>query len=94
VRERRCDVIITPGEMHELRSAVPRETRQAWWSGLLTIAEERRREDPRRWALAKYQEKFNEWPTGLEDVPRPPTPECCRWVTSRDIAWAKRRRIA
>lgn len=46
------------------------------------------------WILAKYQEKFSEWP-GRKDVPlEPVTPETLNWIKSRNMAYAARMKKA
>lgn len=41
-----------------------------------------------KWVLAKFREKFNEWPPHGEFPPTDPTPETRRWIQSRNMAWA------
>ena len=40
------------------------------------------------WVLAKFREKFNDWPPRNELPPMEPTPELRKWITSRNMAWA------
>ena len=42
----------------------------------------------------KYKDKFDTWPPWVAPQPIPPSPEVRSWVRSRDIAYAKRRRVA
>src|SRR5262249_54587035 len=48
---------------------------------------------PTGWPLAKYKEKFGEWPPrswNYLELPSEVSPEVISWVRSRDIAYAKR----
>lgn len=40
------------------------------------------------WVLAKFQEKFKEWPPRNELPPIEASPETRSWITSRNMAWA------
>jgi DNA repair protein RadD len=91
VRERRNNVVALPGVMEELNT-YSRAMKQAWWSGFLYLAEFRQKAEPRKWALAKYRDKFGVWPKGLHDNPEIPPADCVSWETSRRIAWAKSKR--
>lgn len=71
------------------KTAMLKEQKQEWYSGLLWIANQRGYK--RGWAANKYREKVGVWPHGLDDVPVPASPEIMNWVKSRQIAWAKRR---
>jgi superfamily II DNA or RNA helicase len=66
------------------------ETRQAWHSMLIYLAQERGYKSG--WAAHKYKEKFGDWPSRFT-VPQPiePTPEVRSWVRSRYFAYAKSR---
>jgi DNA repair protein RadD len=77
------------GEMVELKggAAVPKETKQAWYSQLMTIAESRGYSSG--WTAHKFREKWGVWPRNMQDVPAPVTPEVAKWEQSRRIAWAK-----
>lgn len=49
------------------------------------------------WAANKYREKFGVWPNDprVKNAPEhTPIPETLNWITSRNIAWAKRKEAA
>jgi superfamily II DNA or RNA helicase len=70
------------------------EDRRRWHAMLLYIQHERPHYSP-KWAKANYHEKFKCWPDGRDEpAPIPPTPEVRSWVRSRQIAYAKSRRVA
>lgn len=81
-----------PGEMEELRGAPSKDTKQSWYSQLLTIA--RNRGYSNGWVAHKYKEKFGVWPRNLEDRTAPVSLEILNWEKSRRIAWAKSRKAA
>lgn len=80
-----------PGSMEEISAATKTKAdkgeKQAFYSQLLTIAEERGYSSG--WVAHKYKSKMGVWPRSLEDKPAPVTPEVARWVRSQIIAWAK-----
>ena len=95
VRARRSDVVVNPGELHELAmgaTAKEMASKQEFYGQLLSMAQERGYSDG--WVAHKYREKFNVWPRGLERAPIPVSLEVARWVKSRQIAWAKSRQAA
>ncbi len=65
-----------------------RDQKQAWWSGLLTVAAKRGRS--RGWAAHTYREKTGVWPKGLSDWPGEPSPEVWSYIKAKDIRFAKR----
>jgi hypothetical protein len=67
-----------------------REERQAFYSQLIAISEERGYK--RGWAFHKYREKFGVEPKGLHHDPMRPTLTVQQWVRSRQIAWANSRK--
>jgi superfamily II DNA or RNA helicase len=79
-----------PGEMEELKGAAKKEDKQRWYSELLDMQGTK----SSGWVAHKYKEKFGVWPRGLNDVAIPASLEVRRWVTSRQIAWAKSRKAA
>ena len=92
VRERRNTVTAVPGEMQELGgSTVTRDDKQSWYSQLRYI--QRDRGYAPGWLAHKYHEKFSVWPRGMQDVEAFPTLEVNKWVRSRQIAWAKGRKV-
>jgi DNA repair protein RadD len=95
VRPRRNDVVTLPGEMVELsghkKEKHNSETKALWYNMLLGYCQTKNYQDG--WAFHKYQEKFGVKPAWGKD-PLPPSPEVIRWITSRNIAWAKKRKVA
>jgi superfamily II DNA or RNA helicase len=79
------------GELHELVGTTKaiRDEKQTFYSELLYIAKERNYNP--HWASHKYREKYQVWPRGLSDTPIPPTMKTMKWITHKNIAWAKRR---
>lgn len=75
------------GEMVELAAGADRETKQAWWSQILTWGESKGWS--RGAASHKYRDKFGVWPRGLNDTLAPITPEVGGWLKSKQIAWAR-----
>lgn len=95
VRARRSEVISVPGELQELtgkKAANDKVSKQDFYSQLLTLARERGYSDG--WVSHKYREKFTVWPRGLDDIEAPLSIEVANWVKSRQIAWAKSRKVA
>jgi DNA repair protein RadD len=94
VRPQRNDVTEKAGELVEYNGAgkkLPeRDERQAFYSQLCAIAEERSYK--RGWAFHKYREKFGVDPKGLHSEPMPVSLTVQRWVRSRQIAWANSRK--
>lgn len=41
------------------------------------------------WILAKFKEKFKEWPARKDVPPKSPSVETVNWIQSRNMAWAK-----
>ncbi len=78
--------------MEELKGAPTRETKQSWYSQLLSKAAERGYQSG--WVSHKYREKFGVWPRNLQDIKAPVSIEVERWLKSRQIAWAKSRKAA
>ena len=66
--------------------------REQWHAMFIYIARERGYKPG--WASHKYKDKFDTWPPWVAPQPIPPSPEVRSWVRSRDIAYAKRRRVA
>ena len=94
-RPRRNEVTETPGELQELMQGAntkDRAVKQDWYSQLLTIAQDRGYSDG--WVSHKFKEKFTVWPRGVERIAAPVSIEVARWVKSRQIAWAKARKVA
>ena len=92
--ERRSDIKPCEGELIEFDGAKKRikgtrEDKQATYSGLLWLAQERGKS--MAWVNANYRAKFEVWPRGLHEVPQYPSQSLQNWVRSRQIAWAKGR---
>lgn len=89
--ERQADIEVQAGNLEKLErvaSKAGRDEKQAVYSGLLWIAQERGRRSG--WAAHTYHDRFGVWPRGLADRPEQPSDELARWVRSRDIRYAKR----
>lgn len=82
-------VQVVPGELEEIKGAPTRESKQRWYSELMTI--QRSRGYSSGWLAHKYREKFGTWPRSLDEVVRPVSIEVANWEKSRRIAWAKRK---
>ena len=94
-RKAQAGVEEVDGDLVEVKKGSAKATRaekQAWWSGLLKIAAERKRS--RGWAAHTYREKFGVWPRGLDDVAGPAAPEVWSYVKAKDIRFAKRKQVA
>lgn len=68
-----------------------REEKAYWYQQLKAVGHERGYSDG--WLSHKFREKFHVWPRSLSHLPaaRSVSPEVRQWVTSRNIAFAKRR---
>jgi DNA repair protein RadD len=82
------------GVLEELKGGkkTQKDDKQMFYSQLIWIAKERNYN--RGWVSHKYKEKFGVWPRDLAEVPSPPSMPVLNWVRSRNIAWAKTRRVA
>lgn len=69
-----------------------REERRSVHAQLLWIARERGYASG--WAAWSYKERFGSWPPRISPDPLPPTSGLLRWVRSRQIRHAKRRKSA
>jgi superfamily II DNA or RNA helicase len=81
-----------PGEMVELKGAPSKDTKQNFYSQLLTV--QRTQGYSEGWTAHKMKEKFGAWPRGLDNVAIPLTKEVSGWLKSRQIAWAKSKQRA
>lgn len=92
VRQLRNQVMSVAGQLEELVSGgrVQRDEKQAFYSELLYIAQDRRYNPG--WASHKYKEKFGVWPRGLAEVPAVPSIKTINWIKHKQIAWAKKNR--
>lgn len=91
VRKRKSMVESVAGELIELvaGSKARKDDKQIFYSELLYIAEQRNYNP--NWASHKYREKFGVWPRGLLDTPVPPSINTMKWVTHKQIQWARKR---
>ena len=91
VRKRRNLVESVAGELVELVSSnkIKKDDKQIFYSELLYVAEQRNYNP--NWASHKYREKFGVWPRGLEDTPVPPSINTMKWITHKQIQWARKR---
>lgn len=85
--ERMSDIETVDGELVELKGKAKREDKQAWFSMLLMVAQQKGYRSG--WAANQYRQKFGAWPRGLVDAPVQPSGEVISWIRSRQIAWAK-----
>lgn len=79
-----------PVHQAELKE-VARPDKASWLAQLKGYQEAKKKTE--RWLVAKYREKFGEYPPdAIRGVqPLPVSAEVSRWITSRNIAWARRR---
>jgi len=91
VRKRRSLVEAVAGELVELVSGnkVKKDDKQIFYSELLYVANQRNYNP--NWASHKYREKFGVWPKGLVDTPVPPSINTMKWITHKQIQWARKR---
>jgi len=91
VRKRKNLVESVAGELVELVSGnkVKKDDKQIFYSELLYYANQRNYNP--NWASHKYREKFGVWPRGLEDVQVPPSINTMKWITHKQIQWARKR---
>jgi hypothetical protein len=91
IRQKRNLVDHVSGQLVEFvaeKKAV-KENKQAFYSEMLYIADQKNYNP--NWASHKYREKFGVWPRGLDDTKMPPSINTMKWVTHKQIAWAKRK---
>lgn len=82
------------GELSEmnLSAGVSRDTKQEFYSQLLSYAKERGYDDG--WVAHSYKNKFGVWPKGMKDDALPPNQSTLNWLRSRQIAFAKSKKVA
>lgn len=94
-RIRKNNVVTLPGEMIELSGQKKEKydsiTKERWYRMLLGYAKSKGYQDG--WSFHKYVEKFGVQPK-WEKVSSSPDAEVMRWITSRNISWAKKRNMA
>lgn len=71
------------------RVTLTKDQKQEWYSSLLYYGYQH--DYKKGWAYHKYIEAFSCAPNGLKQVARQPAPEVISWITSKQIAWSKRR---
>ena len=88
-----ADIDTVDGELVEIgsrRKAEPTMAdKQAFWSMALWLDGERGKGG--KYALALYKGKFDSWPRGLQDTPKPADQAFMNYEKSRRIRWAKKR---
>ena len=91
VRQRKNEVIEKPGNLVELGYSLQNDAdmKRSFYHQLYYI--ERERNYRPKWAMAMYHKKFGSWPR-FDNIPETPTNEVLKYVKSRLIAFAKRRR--
>ena len=96
VRLRKNDVVAIAGEMLELAGAKKEkysmEYKTAFYASLLGIAREKNYNPG--WAYHKFIDKFGVGPSMKKPDPVSPSTEVKNWITSRNIAYAKRKKAA
>lgn len=70
------------------------EDRQAFYSQLLAVADQRGYTNGVGWARHRYRDRFGDWPRNLSEIRTPPTAKVKSWIRSRQIAFAKAARGA
>jgi len=96
----RVELEHTPGELYEvvcgnspkqLELADPK-TKQAWYSQLLWVQDQREYSD--KFATASYRDRFGVWPRSLSSVRTPAGQEVLNWLKAKFIRRAHSRRKA
>lgn len=92
--DHRQDVETAEGELVAIKGKKRKFTqadKTRWWSEILGYCHEKDKE--RNFGLAVYREKFDEWPSNKWGTsPVKAGEEVRRYIKSRNIAWAKRRK--
>jgi DNA repair protein RadD len=91
VRKRKSMVESVAGELIELVAGnkARKDDKQIFYSELLFIANQRNYNP--NWASHTYRDRFGVWPRGLIDTPVPPSINTMKWITHRQIKWARKR---
>ena len=94
VRQKRNLVDHVAGELVELVAGkkVAKDDKQMFYSEMLYIAQ-KRNYNP-NWASHVYRDKFGVWPRGLQDNPVPPSIKTMKWITHRQIKFARGKEAA
>jgi len=87
VKNRQAQIVQLPGRMKAMSDKTLSQEKQFWYSQLLYIAQHRAHKEG--WAAYKFKERFGQWPNGLKPEAAPVSPAAQRWVTAKQIAWAK-----
>jgi DNA repair protein RadD len=94
VRKRKSMVDHVAGELVELVAGnkAKKDDKQIFYSELLYIAKQRKYNP--NWASHIYRDKFGVWPRGLLDTEIPPSINTMKWITHKQILWARKRDTA
>jgi superfamily II DNA or RNA helicase len=94
VRQKRNLVDQVAGELVELVAGkkVAKDDKQMFYSEMLFIAQQRNYNP--NWASHVYRDKFGVWPRNLHDTAIPPSINTMKWITHRQIKFAKRKETA
>lgn len=92
--ERKSTIVEKDGKLVEVTMADMAKhwaTMQQWYSMLLHVGKSRGYAEG--WVANQFKKKFGKWPQGLEKIPTAPNEEVKRYVQSRMIAFAHRRKM-
>jgi DNA repair protein RadD len=94
VRQKRNLVDQVAGELVELVAGkkVAKDDKQMFYSEMLFIAQQRNYNP--NWASHVYRDKFGVWPRNLHDTAIPPSINTMKWITHRQIKFARRKETA
>jgi DNA repair protein RadD len=94
VRQKRNLVDQVAGELVELVAGkkVAKDDKQMFYSEMLFIAQQRNYNP--NWASHVYRDKFGVWPRNLHDTAIPPSINTMKWITHRQIKFARRKESA
>jgi len=87
VKVKQAEIIQLPGRMKALSENQVSQDKQHWYSQLLYIAQYKGYKEG--WAAVNFKERFKEWPNSLKREAAPLSPAAQRWITAKQIAWAK-----
>ena len=94
VRQKRNLVDQVAGELVELVAGkkVAKDDKQMFYSEMLFIAKQRNYNP--NWASHVYRDKFGVWPRNLQENAIPPSINTMKWITHRQIKFARRKETA
>jgi superfamily II DNA or RNA helicase len=94
VRQKRNLVDQVAGELVELVAGkkVAKDDKQMFYSEMLFIAQQRNYNP--NWASHVYRDKFGVWPRNLKENAIPPSINTMKWITHRQIKFARRKETA